>query len=268
MRAFTMGARVCQHRPMLDLDAARRFVQLHGRLIDRRRLDRLLGGAPADGVIAAIMAYANPDGGFAGMIEPDVRTTSSQPIAALNAFELLHEVGAAAPGAALDWLESITGDDGGIPFSLPTVADAPHAPWMAPADGSSFHMTAAVVGAAIESGARHGWIERASGFCAGHLAGEPELSAYETRYALRFLRASGDERGAARLRARLPADGRLPVQGGVEGETVPVDEPPREEIEAGQREDGGWDFDWLAWSPVAAFEWRARLTVDALVALS
>lgn len=253
---------------MPDLAAARRFVQLHGRLIDRRRLDRLLDGAPAEGVVAAIMAYANPDGGFAGVIEPDVRTTSSQPIAALNAFELLHEAGAAAPDAALDWLASISGEDGGIPFSLPAVADAPHAPWMAPTTGSSFHMTAAVAGAAIESGARHAWIERASAFCAEHLAREPQLSAYETRYALRFLRASGDEEAAARLRASLPAGGRLPVQGGVDGETIAVDGPSREEVEAGQREDGGWGFDWLAWSPVAAFEWRARLTVDALVALS
>ena len=30
-----------------------------------------------------------------------------------------------------------------------------------------------------------------------------------------------------------------------------------------QRDDGGWTFSWLAWSPAAEFEWRGRVTVDA-----
>lgn len=32
----------------------------------------------------------------------------------------------------------------------------------------------------------------------------------------------------------------------------------------GQGDDGGWTFNWLAWSPVAATEWRGSITVDAL----
>jgi hypothetical protein len=32
----------------------------------------------------------------------------------------------------------------------------------------------------------------------------------------------------------------------------------------GQREDGGWTFNWPAWSPAAEREWRGFLTVDAL----
>jgi hypothetical protein len=35
-------------------------------------------------------------------------------------------------------------------------------------------------------------------------------------------------------------------------------------LAAGQAEDGGWTFNWLAWSPVAASEWRGSRTVDAL----
>jgi hypothetical protein len=31
-----------------------------------------------------------------------------------------------------------------------------------------------------------------------------------------------------------------------------------------QREDGGWTFNWLAWSPAAEADWRGALTVDAL----
>lgn len=252
---------------MTDIAAARRFVQLHGRLIDRRRLDHLLDGAPAELVVSAVMAYANPDGGFAGVIEPDVRSTTSQPLGALTAFDVLGEIGAPLPAAALDWLDSVSSADGGVPWSLSTVADAPHSPWMGPQEAPSFHMTAAVADAALRAGAAHPFLERAGGFCARHLASGAPLTAYETKYALRFLESSGDREGYDRLRASVPADGRVPVRGGVEGETIPLLDPPPEEVQAGQRDDGGWDFDWLKWSPVTTFEWRARLTVDALVRL-
>jgi hypothetical protein len=35
-------------------------------------------------------------------------------------------------------------------------------------------------------------------------------------------------------------------------------------LAAAQAEDGGWTFNWLAWSPIAESEWRGSLTVDAL----
>lgn len=97
---------------------------------------------------AAVAAYANPDGGYAGLLEPDVRTLSSQPVAVLTAFDVLAEVGAAVPAAATGWLVSITNDDGGIPFHLPADDGAPQAPWMQPSAESSLHMTAAVTAAA------------------------------------------------------------------------------------------------------------------------
>jgi hypothetical protein len=35
-------------------------------------------------------------------------------------------------------------------------------------------------------------------------------------------------------------------------------------LATGQQDDGGWTFNWLAWSPVAASEWRGSRTVDHL----
>ncbi len=32
----------------------------------------------------------------------------------------------------------------------------------------------------------------------------------------------------------------------------------------GQLDDGGWTFNWLAWSPAAEADWRGSVTVDAL----
>ena len=271
---------------MVDLDAARRFVQLHGRLLDRRRLAHLLDGDPAAPVAAAVAAYANPDGGYAGLIEPDVRTLSSQPIAVLTAFDVLHQSGAPAPAAALAWLSGITNDDGGIPFHLPAADGSPQAPWMQASPESSLHMTAAVAAAALRLGAGGSWLEGAVEYCRRSIDAAPLLSAYELKYALDLTDAAGDTARLEALGRRLPPDGRLPVEGGVEGETLgllvltprpgrPVRRLFDEEavgVELGrladaQQADGGWTFDWLAWAPAVAFEWRARLTVDAVAIL-
>lgn len=274
------------HERMTDTDSVRRFVQLHGRLLDRRRFEHIVDGAPADLVAAAVGAYANTDGGVAGVIEPDVRTMGSQPVAVLTAFDVLHEIGAPASDAMLDWLLAVANPDGGIPFCLPFGDDAPHAPWMVPSERSSLHMTAAVVAAALRLNAKHRWVDGASAFCRDRLGDLNALNAYELKFAVEFLDAVGDVERLEQVRDRIPASGRLPVEGGVEGEAMTLldlaptpdrharrlftDEQVRaalDELETGQRDDGGWDFDWLAWSPVAAHEWRARLTVDALITL-
>jgi hypothetical protein len=38
-------------------------------------------------------------------------------------------------------------------------------------------------------------------------------------------------------------------------------------LAAAQRDDGGWMFNWLAWSPDAEREWRGSVMVDALQTL-
>lgn len=64
---------------MTDLAAARTFVHTHARLLDRRRFQHLVDGAPADLVLSALRAYRNTDGGV-GALEPDLRSPDSQPI--------------------------------------------------------------------------------------------------------------------------------------------------------------------------------------------
>lgn len=282
------GARLldAHTRGVVDVAAARRFVQLSGRLLDRRRLAHLLDGGPPGPVVAAVAAYANPDGGYAGVLEPDVRTLSSQPIAALSAFDVLAEVGAPAPPAALGWLASVTNPDGGIPFHLPAADDAPQAPWMQPAETSSLHMTAAVTAAALRVGVRGPWADAALAFCRTAVARSERLSAHELLYALDLLDTAGDLATLERLHRQVPAHGRLPVQGGADDEALgPLDLAPRPGsavrglLDAGvvdaavtalagaQLPDGGWDVDWQVWSPAAHVEWRARLTVEALATL-
>jgi hypothetical protein len=280
---------------MIDLGAAAQFVHGHGRLLERRRFEHLFGGTPdGDGVLRAVDAYRNADGGV-GFMEPDIRTPSSQPSAVLYAFEVLEEVGAAPDGfttGALDWLQTVTNADGGIPFVLATAKGWPHAPWWAPQDDppSSLLMTAGVAAAAHRLGLDHPWLAQASDYVWDALASLSLSDPYAFRYAVHFLDAVGDRPRAQaeldRLRERVPEDGVLKVEAGVEGETLSALEvAPRpdhagralfpdalverqlQELEAGQQPDGGWDFTWAAWNPAVAFEWRGMVTLHALTTL-
>ncbi|MCW2985923.1 MAG: hypothetical protein JWR63_3493 [Conexibacter sp.] len=286
---------------MTDLAAAAQFVHGHGRLLERRRFEHRFGETPdAAGVLRAVEAYKNPDGGF-GYMEPDLRTPTSQPSAVLYAFEVLEEIPelsdrwTASATAALDWIGTIANADGGIPFVLSTASGYPHAPWWAPTEDppSSLMMTAGVVAAAYRLDLDHPWLTGAADFIWAQLDALQLSDAYAFRYAVHFLDATPDrdraraEAELAKLAARMPADGILKVEAGVEGETLSaLDVAPRpdhagrrlfpvalierqlDQLAADQRDDGGWDFSWAAWNPAVAFEWRGMVTLDALTTLN
>jgi hypothetical protein len=47
----------------------------------------------------------------------------------------------------------------------------------------------------------------------------------------------------------------------------PVIEAHLDHLAAGQRDDGGWTFNWPSWSPAAELDWRGFITVSSLVTL-
>lgn len=281
---------------MTDTLAARRFVTLHARLIDRRRMD----GDPAL-IRSALAAYRNPDGGF-GYLEPDLPDPASQPITALAALEVLHEIGAAPDDPLMvdvaGWLETVTHTDGGLDFVLPYDADAiPHAPWMTPPAErtSSLHMTAAVAAAAHRAGMGAGpgrtWLDHASAFVWGRLDHLDPRPGYEWKYVIDFLDAVADPERAGpvldTVATTLAGRESIPVAGGTEGEVITAlaaaptpehlgrtlfdraaIERQLDELERGQQDDGGWTFDWLHWDDAVAWAWRGKLTVDALRTLA
>jgi hypothetical protein len=287
---------------MTDLAAAAQFVAAHGRLLERRRFAHLFGDGNGTGagttdaapVLAALAAYRNADGGI-GLLEPDLRTPTSQPSAVLYALEVLDEIGAgdtALATEALDWLQTVTNDDGGVPFVLGSARGWPHAPWWTPQDDppSSLLMTAGIAAAAHRLGLGHPWVAGASDYIWAALPGLTPRDPYAFRYAVRFLDAVPDRaRAEAALDAlaeTVPADGVLRVSGGAEGETLgALEVAPRPDhagrrlfpaalieheldaLAAAQQEDGGWTFSWAAWSPAVAWEWRGVVTVDALKTL-
>ncbi len=276
----------------VDLEAAERFILAGARLLERHRRAVLLHGAPDAPVRAALAAYRNPDGGFGHALEPDVRAPHSEPAATLHALDVLAGLDALDDPMVADagaWIATIADADGGVPFVRPEAARFPHAPWMVPSDGGS-HLTFALAARLVEAGSREPWLARAADWCWARLERPDELGAYTVKFALDFLDQVPDGQRAAAavesLRPRVGPDGSMPVPGGTEDERLtPLTLSPRpgrrsralfseeqlrqdlDRLEAGQRDDGGWTFDWLAWSPGQAVEWRGIVTLHALATL-
>jgi hypothetical protein len=277
---------------MIDITGASAFMDTHARLLDRRRFDTVVGGAPPDGLLAALAAHRNPDGGFGWALEPDLRSPTSQPAGALHAFEVLAEAGVASPIAAelCDWLDSVTLPDGGLPFALAGAGSPGTARWWAGADTatSSLHITSAVCAYAhrVPEAAQHRWLERATEYCLREIAAltEPQ-GAHQLSFALQLLDAVDAGAELERLAGFLPESGELPVPGGLPDEKLhPLDHSPRpgplrrhiapaaierdlDRLAAEQRPDGGWEIDFAAASPAAALEWRGYVTVLAIALL-
>jgi hypothetical protein len=273
----------------IDVTAAERFVLANARLVDTRRLACLAHGAPPGPALTALRAYQNPDGGFGHALEPDLRAPHSEPVAALAALDILAELGArddAMAGDAARWVAGVLDPDGGVPFVLPAGRAYPRAPWMEPGPGGS-HLTFGIAAKLWELGAGGPARERTTAWCWARLDEPGGLDGYWVKFALEFLDHVPDQARAQaaveRFRPALRADGTLPVPGGTAGEhlaplglsgrpgrrsralfTPGQVEADLDALEAGQQEDGGWTFDWLAWSPGQSAEWRGLLTLLAL----
>jgi hypothetical protein len=288
---------------MIDIAKASEFMRTNARLLDRRRFELLFADGFAHATLAALSGYANPDGGFGYGLEPDLRSASSQPGGALHAFEVLEDVAPETSPAGVrlcDWLDSVSFDDGSLPFAFAMEDGAGSAPFWVSADPTepSLFITSAVAGAAHRladsdpSVAAHPWLQSVTEYCLAEIAATTDTPfAIAFRYILQFLDAIHDKRTEApgelaRLGAMLPESGSVAVVGGSEGEKLtPLDISPvpgrplrdllpleavsedLDDLAAGQRSDGGWEVDFASYSAQARLEWRGYRTVWALSVL-
>lgn len=156
-------------------------------------------------------------------------------------------------------------------------------------DGGSF-LTFAISALLWETSWREPWLARATDWCWARLDQGEQLDAYGVKFALDFLdRVPDAPRAMAaieRLHARIGDDGSIPVPGGTADERLtPLTlsarpgtrsralftdaqiEADLDTLEDGQQDDGGWTFDWLAWSAGQSVEWRGIVTLRALATL-
>jgi hypothetical protein len=282
-----------------DVDKAVQFLAANARVIDRRRYERLFEGGAAQPVRDALAAYRNPDGGFGHALEPDGRTPSSEPIAAEVALHIMDQTDVwdtEIVTGVLGWLAATAPAEGGVLAVHDGMARWPHAPWLvpdpAPAGGdgaapASDISTGLITGTLHKRGVRHPWLDRATGLMWSRIGALTEPTPYGMFGMLAFLQYVPDRDRAQQAMTRL---GPLILDSGIvtldpdaPGEVhSPLNFAPRpdslarplfdeptikahlDHLAHAQLDDGGWTFNWLAWSPAAEREWRGALTVDAL----
>ena len=278
-----------------DFTAAAAFVAANARVLDRRRFQRLFENGPAGPVRDAVAAYRNDDGGFGHALEPDCRAPGSQPAAVAMALRITDETGAWDEDLvreACDWLAAVAPAEGGAAFVEATLAGWAHAPWWVPEEGhpASLVATGMIAGTLHARGVSHPWLDGATEVMWNRIGKITEPGDYEMFGVLAFLQHVPDRDRAREVFGRV---GPLILErnlvtldpdapGEVHGVLDFAPEPDSlartlfddatvqahlDHLAQGQKEDGGWTFNWPAWSPAAELDWRGFLTVDALRAL-
>ena len=289
------------------IGSAAGFLWASGRVLEQRRFEYLFGGetAPAR-VLTALDAYRGPDGGYAFGLEPDTRGPAAQPISVPAALRVLAETGALTGGRAAeicDWLARHTAANGGVPAVLPSLRPYPHPPWLPISDEPAGDLlaTGQIAGPLLAAGARHRWLESATGFCRDAIEQLDQTHPYEAEAAIAFLDGAPDRAWAGQQARRLgelvrdqrivlldpdhPEQARL-APGYAEGEYhLPHDfarqpaslargwftdaeiDRSLDHLAGRQQDDGGWPISWARWSPTTEVEARPGVTLAALLTL-
>jgi len=203
---------------------------------------------------------------------------------------------------ACDWLAAVAPAEGGAAFVEPTLAGWPHAPWWVAEEGhpASVIATALIAGTLHARGFSHPWLDRAIELVWARIdalydhggttplappAAEP--GPYDMRAVFSFLQRVPDRDRAREVFGRVgplildrklvtldpetPGEVHFPLDFAPEPESLGRELFDEATIKANldhlaqaQLDDGGWTFNWLAWSPAAERDWRGFLTVDAL----
>ena len=263
---------------------ARELVFRSGRVLERRLFARLFEGDGAAGVVEAVLAYRNPDGGFGHGLEPDKLAPESQPLDVQVALQKLYQAGAREPEIArraADFLDTVADERGLVPIVLPSVAAYPRADhWGDGIFPPRVTTTIAICGSMHELDVDHPWLDRATEACIEELERTPLEDAHHVHDALLFIRTAPDAaRLESRLREALPETEYFRSDPDDESYGLPPTRFPREwfddelfdahldRLEEGQDEEGGWPIAWEPPGPASYHAWRAIVAIEALQTL-
>lgn len=277
------------------IDSAAQFLAAEARILERRLFERLFRGGDRRAVRDAVAAYRNPDGGFGHGLEPDGRTPTSQPAAvelALRVLDLADVFDEQLVGGACDWLAGTAPPGGGVGFVDGSVQGWPRAPWWepTPVTVASVAMTGQIAGTLVRRQVEHPWVEAATEYLWGAIDHLEQPGPYDMIGVLRFLQFVADrqraetafdrvgplllEHNLVQLDPDAPGEVHFPLTFAPGPDWLarrlfdqPLIDRHLDHLQRSQQEDGGWTFNWLAWSPAAAREWRGIVTVEALTVL-
>ena len=273
------------------LDSARTFLLNNARLLENRWFDVLFLDGSWEAAFAALKAYQNLDGGFGYGLEPDKRTPSSQPIDQEVALVVMDDIGfdPVTAGRICAFLQTITLPDGGVPYVLPTVADAPRTPWWNTDANppASINPTGSIAGLLHKHGFQHPWLERATQYCWNIIEGDKTFEVHDALRARIFLEHVPDRERALKafkpFKEQVFANGLITLDPHASGYVKTVldwaptpgslfrplfdDQTIQAHLAAlaeQQQSDGGWPITWTTVSPGAELECRGVLTLRAL----
>jgi hypothetical protein len=279
------------------LTAGRAFLEREGRLIERRLASVLFDGADPGGVVDAVRAYRNSDGGFGHGLEPDKRCPDSLPIDVECALEILLLAGAPDAAdemvlAACDWLGSVATTNGAVPMGFPVIEGYPRAEhWAEWTYVPGLNPTAGLAGRLHRLGVEHPFVDRATAWCWTQLESGSDSGFEEDAHTLAevlvFLADVPDRARAAAVGAHVgdwlagaqwfradPAD---PSYGVTPLHLAPSPQSPwrrlfddtaldghLDRLARDQQPDGGWPITWQPPGLASTVEWRGIETLRAL----
>jgi hypothetical protein len=279
---------------MTILEKAEPFLLNNARLLERQLFAHLFKKGSRDAVLSALRAYQNSDKGFGNALEPDKRSPSSQPIDQEFALKILDDIGlnASLVKDMCGYLESISTPEGAIPFVLPTVADAPRAPWwnveQTTANPASINPTASIAGLLHKHKFMHPWLSKASEFCWQYLETLKSASEHDLLCILLFLEHAPERKRAEQVFEKIGplvlkhTALELNAEGYVHPPYAYAPTPKSmanrlyaaelisEHLDSliyKQQEDGGWTLSWPAVSPACELEYRGIITLNHLKVL-
>jgi hypothetical protein len=285
---------------MSAFDDAAAFIAGHARRLEQLRFAWLFRAEAAttnnvtsDDITAEVATYRNPDGGFGHAMEPDLRCAASQPAAVEMALRVMDECDAwdeTLVGGACDWLASVAPAAGGAAALEDGADQGPHAPWWVPEEGHppSLVLTGMIAGTLYARGHRHQWLEGATHVMWDGIEAMTEASPYPLYGVLRFLQHVPDRDRAHKALAHVgplvlasaemdpeaPGETHSPLEFAPTPSSMArelfddaIIDAHLDHLAAAQLADGGWTFNWLAWSGDAERDWRGIRTLEALLVL-
>ncbi len=280
-------------------EAAAGFLLREARLLERRLFAACFLGAGPVGVVDAVRAYRNEDGGFGHGLEPDVRCPASLPIDTEVALQTLLIAGACdrelVRGACefLSTSAAASGSEGAVAAASPVIEAFPRAAhWTDWTYEPGLNPTAGLAGLLHTLGVDHPWLEAATGWCWSRLeTGEPPADAHALSEVLVFLEHVPERERATARAAELATDFAdvpmlhldpdAPGYGLTPLHLAPSASSPwrvlfaedllaahLDHLEQRQQPDGGWPIGWEPPSSAATLEWRGVVTLQALRTLA
>ena len=158
--------------------AARDFILRQGLLLERQAVRDPIRGRSGRGRRRRAAGYRNDDGGFGHGLEPDKRCPASLPIDVEVALHAMVTAGASDDqlvAGACDYLAKVAAEanaGGAVPPAFPVIEGYPRAShWTEWTYEPGLNPTAGLVGVLRRLGAKHAWIDEATGWCWNQIEG-------------------------------------------------------------------------------------------------